>query len=439
MTVQALDARLLALLAALRVQIGSASDGDPSFLAECGVDWTSVLELSRRHGVAPLAYAALQRCGIRQPAGAEQEWRAEFQSEAASGLLYGRELARIQRHLHAFGIAAIAFKGPALALKLYGALGLRPCRDLDLVVRKRDLEPAAAVLERLGYRCELEPGAEISPTEKHIIFRDGQGFAVELHWAVSRPSFSFSMGFDELWPKRETVQVLGVSVAAPGPEDLPIALCAHGTAHSWGSLKWICDIALLLKSPDLDWERTFGKAQQTGAGRMLLTGVSLANELLRTPLPVDAQRRIAASPAVRALTASMLSGIFSNARPQPGVERVSAFMRSRERLLDRLRIAIQFLAANLRPTARDRELVRVPRIFGFVYWPLRLARLIASYSGEIGAPLLAALSGRRNPAAYRGSAARSRRSSTPSHSGASGGRSTAIQSRPWRSRRCNVL
>jgi hypothetical protein len=284
-------------------------------------------------------------------------------------------------------------------VKLYGALGLRPCRDLDFVVRKRDLEPAAALLERLGYRCELDSGDAISPTEKHIVFRSEEGFSAELHWAVSRPSFSFSMGFDELWPKRETVQVLGVSVAAPGPEDLPIALCAHGTAHSWASFKWICDIALLLKSPGLDWERTYAKAQRTGAGRMLLTGVSLANEILRTPLPLDTQRRIAASPAVRALTGSTVSGIFSGARPQQGIERVSAFMRSRERLRDRLRIAIQFLAANLRPTARDRELVRLPRILGFVYWPLRLARLIAAYSGEIGAPLLAALSGRKNSAA----------------------------------------
>ncbi len=70
--------------------------------------------------------------------------------------------------------------------------------------------------------------------------------------------------------------------------DLLIVLCIHGCKHKWDTLKWIVDIAELLRGqPQLDWASLQTRADEMGAVVMLEIGVVLAHDLLEAPVPAE--------------------------------------------------------------------------------------------------------------------------------------------------------
>ena len=62
------------------------------------------------------------------------------------------------------GITAIPYKGPALALQVYGDLKLRSFVDLDVLVRRSDAARAGTLLAARGYR----PHLQLSPAQESI-------------------------------------------------------------------------------------------------------------------------------------------------------------------------------------------------------------------------------------------------------------------------------
>ena len=244
-------------------------------------DWTRLLAFARLHGVMPLLRAGL--AAVHVPAPVEACIRAEFQRSAAASLLFAKELVRLCGLLAQAGVPVLAVKGPALAVRAFGKLTLRQCRDLDLLVAPGDIGRAFAVLGSSGYREVPPSDGETAPgrNQKHLcLVPRGRGDARRVAPGPYRilPS-AFGLPFDGLWERRESVSILGALVAAPHPEDLLLMLSAHGATHCWTSLKWVCDIAgLLRRCPDLDWARLLRRAADAGGRRMLLLALSLARD-----------------------------------------------------------------------------------------------------------------------------------------------------------------
>ncbi len=96
------------------------------------------------------------------------------------------------------GIAAIPYKGPALAASVYGDLALRQFADLDIMVRNEDVLRARDVMASLGYQPQLElndiqaVAHQRTKYELPLIRNPGR-FIVELKWAVVDEYFSFRM------------------------------------------------------------------------------------------------------------------------------------------------------------------------------------------------------------------------------------------------------
>src|SRR5436190_1015503 len=70
------------------------------------------------------------------------------------------------------------------------------------------------------------------------------------------------------------------------PECILLLLCLHGSAHKWEMLKWVLDIAEMLRAcPDLDWGKVTNEARRTGSERMVAVGLVLARDLLGAVIP----------------------------------------------------------------------------------------------------------------------------------------------------------
>src|SRR3989442_13911657 len=95
------------------------------------------------------------------PEPARRDLRPRARESADRNLRLTSELVRILDACSTHGVRALAYKGPTLAVLAYGDLGLRPFRDLDIVVDPADIDAGRALLQRLGYHTgPLDPPAE---------------------------------------------------------------------------------------------------------------------------------------------------------------------------------------------------------------------------------------------------------------------------------------
>jgi hypothetical protein len=222
-----------------------------------------------------------------------------------------------------------------------------------------------------------------------------------LHWSISSPAFSFSIPFEELWERREHVEVLGASVAAPNPEDVLIVIAAHGASHRWLSLKWVCDIpALLRQCPAITWERVFQRATEFRAHRMLMIALGLARQLVGAPLAEPIEREQELDEVARGLVLeawSRLGRVKDRNESEDVRASIACHIASRERLLDRIRVAGWFLRTRLRPTKRERALAPLPGPLRILHWPIRAARLLTLHSADATKLLLALFPGPEHP------------------------------------------
>ena len=105
-----------------------------------------------------------------------------------------------------------------------------------------------------------------------------------------------------------TVNLLGTDIQTLSLRNLVPYLCAHG----WTQLKWICDLAELMRnSTDLDWDQIIHRAEKLRSLRMLWLGLALATELLDAPLPVDICQQIYKEKAIPSLLIKAKKQLFS--------------------------------------------------------------------------------------------------------------------------------
>ena len=85
-----------------------------------------------------------------------EELREHFYANAGRNLFLAKELIKLLHLFSAHEISAIPYKGPVLAVSVYGNLAFREFGDLDILVRERDYQTAQHLLSAQGYRLMKE-------------------------------------------------------------------------------------------------------------------------------------------------------------------------------------------------------------------------------------------------------------------------------------------
>lgn len=294
--------------------------------------------MARRHGVVPLVHRTLSRLSATtmQP-DALANLRALTNGIRFHNLVMTGTLHSIFGALDTAGIPAASYKGPALAAFLYQDISLRQFVDIDLLVKPADALSARRVLLRLGYaptrgmpelalRTYIRLHGEFAfTTEKQIL--------VELNWRIAARYWRLPEIPAAAWQRLRKVTVAGVSVPLFAAEDLLLVLSMHGSKHRWEMLKWIVDIAELLRvCPDMDWNKIMLDAQAGGYQRMLAIGLWLANDLLDAPLPAHVREAVKNKPLVADLAAEVCANLFDvHARPASTIVELGFLARTTER------------------------------------------------------------------------------------------------------------
>lgn len=258
-------------------------------LACDGVNWDVVCQMSKAHGVAPLIYRNLVAiCPASVPSAIHEAYRRHNQATALMNNVLAKELVALLDALAAKGVTAIPFKGVTLAQVAYGDLSVRECGDIDLIVEQRSVSQAGKVLWSYGYehaKSNIDFEAE-SRKFNHVFHKRNGMVTVNLQWGFARHHTGTRLDPNLFWGRLKPVGLPTKVVMGLCPEDLLILLCMHGTTHAWRQLKWVCDVAeLVRRKPALDWSRVLFQANECGCRRMVLLGLAMARNLFDLVLP----------------------------------------------------------------------------------------------------------------------------------------------------------
>lgn len=333
-------------------------------------DWEGFLRLARAHRMAPMAFRYLTDAEAPVPQGIRESLAGEYEFNLCQSLLSASELLEVLEAFAQERIAAMPFKGIALAASAWRDPELRACGDLDLLIRQEDLEPATAILEERGFRRALAPEKE---SHERVFLRDRDGVIVELRWVLDfvYARYGRELGFEWAWRAHRSTRLNGAEIPAMSPEKTLILLGMHASKHVWSRLMWVCDVAQIIASaPDLDWNEAASDARSLGLWKPLALGILLAHRMAGTSIACPLVFSILQD---RSLV-TLANHFEENLLIKPGVGpagRVPYSLRLLD-LRDRLRI---FLSGQiLLPNERDRATLPFagPLLLYYFIRPLRI-------------------------------------------------------------------
>jgi hypothetical protein len=332
----------------------------------------------------PLVYRALSQHGAALvPPDVLAELQAQYQANVRRNVVLTRELLRLLALLEQRGIAALPFKGPALTVAAYGDLALRQFGDLDILVGKQDVLHAKDLLMAEGY----QPQARLNRAQEQVLLRtknvydfrhpDGK-VLLELHWKLTPRYFPFQFDLDQAWQQAEPITLAGAEVPHFSPEDLLLMQCVLGGKHCWTQLKWLCDVAELIRtSPTMHWSKVIALAKRSGHKRNLLLGLTLAADLLEAAVPETIIIQARSDPGLTALARQATAWLSCAVGREVGIFQIARFrVNALDRVTDKLWYGLDLIA---NPNQRDWDSTALPPAISFLYRPIRWIRLLGKY------------------------------------------------------------
>jgi Uncharacterised nucleotidyltransferase len=343
-----------------------------------GPDWTEYVRLVDRHGIPALSWAALQRAGGQDiPGKTKQELQERSEACRLQAVRHSLLLAEILKAFRSAEIPVMVLKGPILSFDLYGDLGLRQCRDLDLAVSLENISRARPCLGALGWHLDssyfpMTPRQweRLFQTEHHLGFVHSKtGCFLELHWRNhwDQPDQTAS-----LWKRSVASSRQGCSYQAMDPVDQALFLCSHGGTHAWFRAKWLGDLARIHAEGRLNWDAVLARGLSIGQEKPVLSCLQLLQIVYKIPLPRiqgDVWRNL--SPF---LVKSSLHALGASQDPASGGALNLLYDRIRRSRYDRLvqrGLTWRQTISDLAYYRGDFELLRLPDRLFWAYAPLR--------------------------------------------------------------------
>lgn len=241
------------------------------------IGWNSVRLL-------PLAYQNLSRHGCTDP---------------RMGLLKGvyrrvwietnqilHRTAPVLQALHNAGVDLLLLKGAPIAVAYYRNPSLRAMSDIDVCIRRSQLEAADRVLGALGWK----PCAPLRSMARHrhgLEYRHEELGSIDLHWHVLKEVPDAAVD-ERFWAASYPLDFLGVPVRQLHPRDALLHTLLHGLyANHEPPIRWITDSLAILsaRGGDIDWADLIAFAERHRVLYRVAIGILYLVEQHDAPVP----------------------------------------------------------------------------------------------------------------------------------------------------------
>lgn len=241
--------------------------GDPTIygqLAQAAHElstWDCLATQAEAHGLAPLLYTHLQAAEISLPAPIKRELQGLYLRHRHANQVRAAVLVEILTAFQAAGLEVRVLKGAALAHLIYPQPGLRPMRDLDLLVKTSEVQRAQRLLASLGFVAPLPTHV----SDKHLPAATrqsgGLSVSVELHHNLFNAAHPASLTLAQLTTPPLSFSVGGLTAHTLSREEMLWHLCEHAAYHTtvWESIRliWVADVVGFAERfvAEIDWGR----------------------------------------------------------------------------------------------------------------------------------------------------------------------------------------
>ncbi len=283
--------------------IGGLLDGprpEPSLSPSIDLlDWGRFSALTRLHGLSPLL-TYLNKKDLISPQFPEsllEQWAKDYRWSAYHNMLLQGHLRSVLSAFRDHGIPVIVLKGAALAERLYPQIGLRPMKDIDILVRQSDVHHAQGILETAGFEGPKSQALEdlFMLHHHHMAPRlhRSTGAMIELHWQLARPDRPYRLDMPEMWANAHEVSLAGVPCWSLDPIDQLIHLCIHylgdRLGKQTGGLLQLLDIALFLRmyGDAISWPEFIDRAIRYQVGSEVFTALYICRLVLGASYPAE--------------------------------------------------------------------------------------------------------------------------------------------------------
>lgn len=242
-------------------------------------------------------------------------------------------------------LPTLPLKGLWVSCKLYDNPAMRPGHDLDVLVKRSDINRCIALLETLQfgrYWPDLMPDNFYRRHHLHLELSLPDCWTwVEVHWAFDHPRTLLTIDYDAVVARAWPDSLLGVPIQSPNPVDLLLYLSVHLVKHAVylpfvldhpqleriilaeKRLMYFLDVAEAIKGYEeaIDWDLLLTVAHDYGAVAILGSVLHVCATYLEAPVPAWVQQRLVLPPPRRAeawLMAGLVAYLLDQYAGKPG-------------------------------------------------------------------------------------------------------------------------
>lgn len=272
------------------------------------VDWLRFATILVHNRMTVLAQQIFARIQPSIPQDAFNLIREQVERYERSASKLGDALSSYLNAAEARNLPTVVLKGLWLCEKIYGVSSMRPGGDIDILVRREDVDACLKLLAEQGidefwpnllkdeYFTRHHLHQQRSTSDLNIWF--------EIHWALDHPYTLLTVDYESIFQRARLARLLSAPIQEMAEPDLLLSLAIHLVKHAVylpslidredlpriiladGMLMYYLDVTEVLKQyEDIDWDLTIKLAREWGAVDILGSVLRACKRYFHAPVP----------------------------------------------------------------------------------------------------------------------------------------------------------
>ena len=197
-----------------------------------------LVEEARPWNAVPLLFYILSEDTTSLPQSLRSLSRKQYLRNYVVNTLLLKELKNVLDSLAKKSLEVMLLKGAAFNIDVYPLPGLRPMRDIDLLIHREDLATVTEILCAAGYERYPPPARNrIEKFQGEVTYIKGSEFPIiiEPHWTLG-PEYPYAgrIEVNGLWSRARKAKLAGAEMLVLCPEDALLHQCLHLFQHCQG-------------------------------------------------------------------------------------------------------------------------------------------------------------------------------------------------------------
>ena len=285
---------------------------EPGLLAEpATLDWQRLVAVGQSNRMQTLLYGVLSATDrlARLTAEARDGLQQDVDKLAQDAKVMSQSLRQYLDLAAARNLETVVMKGLSVSTNIYDNPAMRPGGDIDLLVRREQVDESVAILEDMGLGRWWPNLLDDRYYDRHHLHQQRCSKDLrlwyEIHWALDHPYTLLTIDYEGLMDRTTPGTLLGEPVRDLSLPDLLLSLSIHLVKHAIylpsvvdrpdlariiladGMLMYYLDVAEAVKrhGTEIDWALAVELARQGGAVDILGSVLCACCGLLDAPVP----------------------------------------------------------------------------------------------------------------------------------------------------------